>query len=76
MKYLEDAEALRGLLLQVAKTHDAEIGKKDEYGQRYRIDFLLTWRGRQVPIRSVWNARPDEDFPRLVTCYPIKEGDV
>jgi len=71
---MDDAEGLRDLLLQVATTHDAETGERDEHGQRYRIDFLLTWLGRQATIRSVWNVRPNEDFPRLVTCYPIKEA--
>ena len=71
---IDDAEELRDLLLQVARTHDAKMGEQDEHGQRYWIDFLLTWRGRQAAIRSVWNVRPNEDFPRLVTCYPIKEA--
>lgn len=71
---MDDAQELRDLLLQVARTRDAEIGKQDEHGQRYRIDFLLTRRGRQATLRSVWNVRPNEDFPRFVTCYPIKEA--
>ena len=71
---VHDAEELRNLLLQVVGTHDAETGRQDEHGQRYRIDFLLTWRGRQAALRSVWNVRPDESFPRLVTCYPTKEA--
>lgn len=70
---IDDAEELRDLLLQVARTHDAKIGEQDEHGQRYRIDFLLTRRGKQAILRSVWNVRLNEDFPRLVTCYPIKE---
>lgn len=70
----DDADALREILLQIVRTHEAEVREHDEHGQRYRIDFLLSWRDRQAPIRSVWNIRPDEGFPRLVTCYPIKEA--
>jgi len=70
---IKDAEALREKLLQIVKTHNAEIGQKDDHGQRYRIDFLLTFHGRQTTIRSAWNVRPDENFPRFITCYPIKE---
>ena len=66
-----DAEELQGLLLQVVRTHDAQAGERDEHGQRYRIDFTLNWRGKQATILSAWNVRPDEDFPRLVTCYPL-----
>ena len=47
------------------------LGELDEYGQRYVIDFLLTWQNRQAKVRSAWIIRPDEDFPRLVTCYPL-----
>jgi Domain of unknown function (DUF6883) len=67
------AEELRDILLQVVRTHDTEIVQKDEYGQRYQIDFSLTWHGKQTTVRSVWVIRAKEDFPRLVTCYPLKE---
>lgn len=73
---LEDAEALRDILLQVVRTHEAVIGERDQFGQRYCLDFLLNWRDRQVPLRSIWNIRPEEDFPRLVTCYPLREVSV
>lgn len=69
-----DAEALGNILLQIVGTHDAEIGVRDEYGQRYRIDFVLTWRDREATIRSAWHIRLNEDFPRLVTCYPLEEA--
>ena len=70
---VDDAEALGDILLQAARTHDAVTGDNDEHGQRYRIDFTLTWHGREAIIRSAWNIRPSEDFPRLVTCYPLEE---
>jgi hypothetical protein len=69
-----DAEELRNILLDTARTVDAELGERDEHGQRYRIDFMLTWRGRQALLRSAWIVRPEEEFPRLVTCYPLAEG--
>jgi hypothetical protein len=74
---IEDAEALRDILLDLldaARTFDAEPGEHGEHGQRYRIDFMLTWRGRQALLRSAWIVRPEEGFPRLVTCYPLPEG--
>lgn len=71
---IEDAEALRNTLLQVVRTHDAVPGVKDEHGQRYRIDFVLSWQDREATIRSAWNIRSDENFPRLVTCYPLEEA--
>ena len=37
----EDAEILRQTLLEVARKYDAVPQLKDDYGQRYRIDFPL-----------------------------------
>jgi hypothetical protein len=39
----DDAEALRDFLLQAVKTTDAQLGRRDAYGQRYTVDFLLAW---------------------------------
>lgn len=65
-----DTEALQQILLNVIQTQEATLGELDEYGQRYVIDFMLIWQGRQATVRSAWIIRSDEDFPRLVTCYP------
>jgi hypothetical protein len=35
----KDAEELREILLEIVKTNDAQPGRRDRYGQRYRIDF-------------------------------------
>ena len=68
---ISDTEALRDILFNAIRTEEAMLGELDEYGQRYVIDFLLTWQNRQAKMRSAWIIRPDEDFPRLVTCYPL-----
>ena len=68
---INDAEALRDILLQVIQTEEATLGELDEYGQRYVMDFLLTWQSKQTTVCSAWIIRLDEDFPRLVTCYPL-----
>jgi hypothetical protein len=68
---INDTEALQQILLNVIQTQEATLGELDEFGQRYVIDFMLTWQGRQATVRSAWIIRPDEDFPRLVTCYPL-----
>lgn len=38
---VNDAEELRQILLKVVKTHDARLGRQDEFGQRYTLDFRL-----------------------------------
>ena len=67
----EDAEDLQALLLQAVKTSDAQIGRRDVYGQRYTVDFLLAWREKQAIIRSGWIIEQASDIPRLTTCYPL-----
>ena len=67
----DDAEDLRVLLLQAVKTSDAQLGRRDAYGQRYTVDFLLAWHDKQAMVRSGWIIEHDSDTPRLTTCYPL-----
>ncbi len=67
----DDAEDLRDALLQAVKTQEAQFGLRDAYGQRYIVDFMLAWRGKQAMIRSAWIVEHDSDTPRLATCYPL-----
>jgi len=64
-----DADWLREQLLAVARTHVCRPGRKTEHGQRYVLDFTLNRSSKSALVRSVWNIRPAEDFPRLVTCF-------
>ena len=66
-----DAENLRDILLRVIKTSDAELGRRDEFGQRYLVDFILEWHGKQAMIRSGWIIEYNSEIPRLTTCYPL-----
>ena len=67
----DDAEALRDILQQMVKTHDMQLGRRDEYGQRYLIDFMLEWRGKRAIVRSGWMIEHHSDIPKLTTCYPL-----
>ena len=68
-----DAEVLRDALLKAVREHEAESGLKDNYGQRYQVDFPLEWRGRQAMIRSAWIIEPGRLYPRLTSCYVLEE---
>lgn len=70
----QDAHALREAVLQAAIVGEAKPGYRDEYGQRYMVDFK--WRGPagEAVVRSCWIVRTGEDFPRLTNCYVRKEG--
>lgn len=67
----DDAENLRQLLLEVVKTQEARLGRRDEFGQRYTVDFKLEWQDRSANVRSGWIIEHDSDIPRLTTCYPL-----
>ena len=66
-----DAESLRTILLEVVKTHPAEPGFRDSYGQRYAVDFWLEWQGRRARVRSGWIIEYGSTTPRLTSCYVL-----
>lgn len=37
----DDAEELRQILLEAVKIHEARLGRQDEFGQRYTLDFIV-----------------------------------
>jgi hypothetical protein len=47
------------------------LGWRDEYGQRYFVDFVREWRGKLAMIGSGWIIEHGSDTPRLTSCYPL-----
>lgn len=66
-----DAEELGRILLEVIQTHEARLGRKDEFGQRYILDFRLEWQNKSATVRSGWIIEEGSETPRLTTCYPL-----
>ncbi|MGI8408426.1 MAG: DUF6883 domain-containing protein [Pyrinomonadaceae bacterium] len=58
-------------MLEAVGKNDAVFGKFDRYGQRFTVDFLFEWRGKNAIIRSGWIIEHNSDIPRLTTCYPL-----
>jgi hypothetical protein len=67
----DNAEELRQILLEVIQTHEAQLGRRDEFGQRYTIDFTIESQNRSATLRSGWIIEHDLEIPRLTTCYPL-----
>lgn len=67
----ENAEELRQILLEVIQTHEAQLGRRDGFGQRYTLDFTIEWQNRSATLRSGWIIEHDSEIPRLTTCYPL-----
>ncbi|MEG4494143.1 DUF6883 domain-containing protein [Microcoleus sp. D3_18_C4] len=67
----DNAEELRQILVEVIQTHEAQLGRRDGFGQRYTLDFTIEWQNRSATLRSGWIIEHDSDIPRLTTCYPL-----
>ncbi len=64
-----DVIELRDTLLSAAGQEEAVASERDEYGQRYIVDFSMKHSGNEAIIRSAWIVRKGEDMPRLTSCY-------
>jgi hypothetical protein len=67
----DNAEELRQILLEVIQTHEALLGRRDRFGQRYTLDFTIEWQNRSTTLRSGWIIEHDSEIPKLTTCYPL-----
>jgi hypothetical protein len=67
----ENVEELQLALLEAIQTQESIPIKRNQYGQKYLLDFRMTRLNQSVIIRSVWMVRDAENFPRLVTCYVL-----
>ena len=66
-----DAEALRTALSKAAVEGNAVASERDDYGQRYVLDFELAGPRGKATIRSSWIVLRGEDFPRMTSCYVL-----
>jgi hypothetical protein len=67
----DHAEELQRILLEVVKTGEVRLGRRDTFGQRYTLDFSIEWQNRSAILRSGWIIEHDSTTPRLTTCYPL-----
>jgi hypothetical protein len=67
----DNAEQLRQMLLQAARTSDARPGEEDSHGKRYVIELLVSGPAGRAKVHSSWIVRRGEDFARLTSCYVL-----
>jgi hypothetical protein len=65
----KDAENLRRMVLEAARTNEATEGVKDEHGERFTLDLETDGLFGMVMIRTAWIVDTGETIPRLVSCY-------
>lgn len=68
-----DVIELRDAIVSAIQTEEAMTGERDEYGQRYVVDFSMKRLDREARIRSAWIIRRGENVPRLTSCYVLLE---
>lgn len=64
----DDAEKLRRRPRSTAISEEVTPAERDEYGQRYMLDFEMGTEAASTTVRSGWVVRHEEDFPRFASC--------
>ena len=67
----DDAEELRQAIISAVINEEATQTERDEYGQRYLVDFTMTRQDRNANVRTSWIIRNGEVYPRLTSCYVL-----
>jgi hypothetical protein len=67
----KDAGALITAIRVAAESTPAVATDKDEFGQRYLLDFTMNHAGRSAMVRTCWIVLVGEDFARLTSCYVL-----
>ncbi len=50
-------------------TNFAIFEKENNFGKLYRLDFRMTYGGKEATVRTGWVILQGEDFARLTTCF-------
>ena len=67
----DDAQELKQAILSAVTTEEAIPTERDEYGQRFVVDFSMKRQGKEAVVRCSWIIRTAEDYPRLTSCYVL-----
>lgn len=67
----DDTDALAEAFLEAARTVDAVQARADQYGQRYQLDFVMTWQGKRATVRTAWIILQGTQQPRLSSCFVL-----
>ena len=69
----ENARELKIAILTAIRETECVAGESDFYGQRYTADCKISTEIGEATVRTGWIVRRGEDFPRLTTCFVLKE---
>jgi len=66
-----DSDLVREALLNAALHDEAVLGERDDYGQRYVLDFHMKGPAGEATVRSYWIVLAQDDFTRLTSCHVL-----
>ncbi len=65
---------LKNAILEAIQTENAVFQRETSYGILYRLDFEMAYLDKKAWVRTGWIFRPNENFPRLTTCFIISKN--
>lgn len=69
--YITRWEALRDVLLELARTGDAIPGQASPSGLKFEIRAIFQGpSGRQANVVTVWMVSDGQGFPHFITAHP------
>lgn len=69
----DSANELKTAIFEAVQNAEATLAELDFYGQRYTVDCRIRNKTGEATVKTCWFIRRSEDFPRLTTCYVLKE---
>jgi len=66
-------EILRDTVLSAVLLNSAIHEGRNSYGEIYVVDFEMTYQAKTATIRTSWIIDDGENFPRLTSCYVLKQ---
>ena len=66
-----DAIWLHDAILRGLASADAMIDEANKFGQRWRVDLLLTRQNRRAMIRTAWLIPNGQSNPKLITAWVL-----
>ena len=70
---IDNADMLVTALQKAIMTKPEVFQKENDFGKYYNLKFFLTTKKGESWILSAWIISTGEDFPRLISCYPVRK---
>lgn len=70
---LDNVEILIEALQKAIMTEQVILHKQNDFGKYYDLKFFLKTDQGESWVLSAWIVRTGENFPRLVSCYPLRQ---